>query len=232
MSDSAASTSTTSPACTTTCGASRQRPKIVNGLLRPATVDKIDNRVHEITRFKEHYMDGAEYVLVAYGASALGHSPGQVAAARGADRGDRAADPVALSSAPGPRGSAHGQGGAGGGDEHGPGAAPGAGRDGRALQAGVPGRFDGCSSPPQHPADHPRQLQEGMAVHDYIRQRFSACGARAAASSSTAARWTAWAWIKTWSWSRGHRLFGISRLRGFPRLHTLRDGTALPPGSS
>lgn len=44
-------------------------PKIVNGLLRHL-MDKIDNRVHEITRFKEHYMDGAEYVLVAYGASA------------------------------------------------------------------------------------------------------------------------------------------------------------------
>ena len=44
-------------------------PKIVNGLLRHL-MDKIDNRVHEITRFKEHYMDGAEYVIVAYGASA------------------------------------------------------------------------------------------------------------------------------------------------------------------
>ena len=44
-------------------------PKIVNGLLRHL-MDKIDNRVHEITRCKEHYMDGAEYVLVAYGASA------------------------------------------------------------------------------------------------------------------------------------------------------------------
>ena len=44
-------------------------PKIVNGLLRHL-MDKIDNRVHEITRYKEHYMDGAEYVLVAYGASA------------------------------------------------------------------------------------------------------------------------------------------------------------------
>ena len=44
-------------------------PKIVNGLLRHL-MDKIDNRVHEITRYKEHYLDGAEYVLVAYGASA------------------------------------------------------------------------------------------------------------------------------------------------------------------
>ena len=44
-------------------------PTIVSGLLRHL-VDKIDNRVHEITRFKEHYMEGAEYVLVSYGASA------------------------------------------------------------------------------------------------------------------------------------------------------------------
>lgn len=44
-------------------------PKIVNGLLRHL-MDKIDNRVHEITRCKEHYLDGAEYVLVSYGASA------------------------------------------------------------------------------------------------------------------------------------------------------------------
>ena len=44
-------------------------PKIVNGLLRHL-MDKIDNRVHEITRYKEHYMDGAEYILVSYGASA------------------------------------------------------------------------------------------------------------------------------------------------------------------
>ena len=44
-------------------------PKIVNGLLRHL-MDKIDNRVHEITRCKEHYLDGAEYILVAYGASA------------------------------------------------------------------------------------------------------------------------------------------------------------------
>ena len=44
-------------------------PKIVNGLLRHL-MDKIDNRVHEITRYKEHDLDGAEYILVAYGASA------------------------------------------------------------------------------------------------------------------------------------------------------------------
>jgi 2-oxoglutarate/2-oxoacid ferredoxin oxidoreductase subunit alpha len=44
-------------------------PAIVSGLLRHL-VDKIDNRVHAITRFKEHCMEGAEYVLVSYGASA------------------------------------------------------------------------------------------------------------------------------------------------------------------
>ena len=44
-------------------------PKIVSGLLRHL-IDKIDNRVHAITRYKEHYLDGAEYVLVSYGASA------------------------------------------------------------------------------------------------------------------------------------------------------------------
>ncbi len=44
-------------------------PTIVSGLLRHL-VDKIDNRVHAITRFKEHCMEGAEYVLVSYGASA------------------------------------------------------------------------------------------------------------------------------------------------------------------
>jgi 2-oxoglutarate ferredoxin oxidoreductase subunit alpha len=44
-------------------------PKIVSGLLRHL-IDKIDNRVHEITRYKEHYLEGAEYILVSYGASA------------------------------------------------------------------------------------------------------------------------------------------------------------------
>ena len=44
-------------------------PKIVSGLLRHL-IDKIDNRVHEITRYKEHFMEDAEYILVSYGASA------------------------------------------------------------------------------------------------------------------------------------------------------------------
>jgi 2-oxoglutarate ferredoxin oxidoreductase subunit alpha len=44
-------------------------PKIVNELLRHL-IDKIENNVHTITRYKEHYMEGAEYVLVSYGSSA------------------------------------------------------------------------------------------------------------------------------------------------------------------
>jgi 2-oxoglutarate ferredoxin oxidoreductase subunit alpha len=33
-------------------------------------VDKIDNNVHTITRYKEHFLEGAEYILVSYGSSA------------------------------------------------------------------------------------------------------------------------------------------------------------------
>jgi 2-oxoglutarate ferredoxin oxidoreductase subunit alpha len=44
-------------------------PKIVNALLRHL-VDKIDNNVHSITRYKEHFLEGAEYILVSYGSSA------------------------------------------------------------------------------------------------------------------------------------------------------------------
>jgi 2-oxoglutarate ferredoxin oxidoreductase subunit alpha len=44
-------------------------PKIVNELLRHL-IDKIENNVHTITRYREHYMEGAEYVLVSYGSSA------------------------------------------------------------------------------------------------------------------------------------------------------------------
>ncbi|EKD40232.1 MAG: PorC1 [uncultured bacterium] len=44
-------------------------PKIVNGLLRHL-IDKIDNHVHAITRYKEHCLEGAEYILVSYGSSA------------------------------------------------------------------------------------------------------------------------------------------------------------------
>ena len=44
-------------------------PKVVNELLRHL-MDKIDNNIHEITRYKEHFMDDAEYVFVSYGSSA------------------------------------------------------------------------------------------------------------------------------------------------------------------
>ena len=44
-------------------------PKIVNELLRHL-VDKIDNNVQAITRYKEHCLEGAEYILVSYGSSA------------------------------------------------------------------------------------------------------------------------------------------------------------------
>ena len=44
-------------------------PTIVNGLLRHL-IDKIENNVHAITRYKEHCMEGAEYILVSYGSSA------------------------------------------------------------------------------------------------------------------------------------------------------------------
>jgi 2-oxoglutarate ferredoxin oxidoreductase subunit alpha len=44
-------------------------PKVVNELLRHL-VDKIDNNIQSITRYKEHFMDDAEYVFVSYGSSA------------------------------------------------------------------------------------------------------------------------------------------------------------------
>ncbi len=44
-------------------------PTVVNELLRHL-VDKIDNNVETITRYKEHFLEGAEYVLVSYGSSA------------------------------------------------------------------------------------------------------------------------------------------------------------------
>lgn len=44
-------------------------PRVVSELLRHI-VDKIENNVHTITRYKEHFLDGAEYVLLSYGSSA------------------------------------------------------------------------------------------------------------------------------------------------------------------
>jgi 2-oxoglutarate/2-oxoacid ferredoxin oxidoreductase subunit alpha len=44
-------------------------PKVVNGLLHHL-VDKIENNAHAITRFKEHFLDDAEYIMISYGSSA------------------------------------------------------------------------------------------------------------------------------------------------------------------
>jgi 2-oxoglutarate ferredoxin oxidoreductase subunit alpha len=44
-------------------------PKVVNELLRHL-VDKIEINIEAITRYKEHYMEDSEYVLVSYGSSA------------------------------------------------------------------------------------------------------------------------------------------------------------------
>ncbi|SLM27996.1 2-oxoglutarate synthase subunit korA [Desulfamplus magnetovallimortis] len=44
-------------------------PKVVRELLHHI-VDKIDNNVHTITRYKEHYLEGAEYIMISYGSSA------------------------------------------------------------------------------------------------------------------------------------------------------------------
>jgi 2-oxoglutarate ferredoxin oxidoreductase subunit alpha len=44
-------------------------PDIVHGLLRHL-VDKIQNNVHEITRYKEYHLKDAEIVLISYGSSA------------------------------------------------------------------------------------------------------------------------------------------------------------------
>ncbi|MFC1515974.1 2-oxoacid:acceptor oxidoreductase subunit alpha [Thermodesulfobacteriota bacterium] len=44
-------------------------PKVVHGLIRHL-VDKIQNNVNQITRYKEYYLDDAECVLISYGSSA------------------------------------------------------------------------------------------------------------------------------------------------------------------
>ncbi len=44
-------------------------PKLVKDLLRHL-IDKIDNNIDKITRYKEHFLEDAEYVLVSYGSSA------------------------------------------------------------------------------------------------------------------------------------------------------------------
>lgn len=44
-------------------------PQVVNELLHHL-VDKIENNVHAITRFKEHYLEDADYIMISYGSSA------------------------------------------------------------------------------------------------------------------------------------------------------------------
>ncbi|TKB11142.1 2-oxoacid:acceptor oxidoreductase subunit alpha [Desulforhopalus sp. IMCC35007] len=44
-------------------------PTVVNQLLRHI-VDKIENNIHSITRYKEHYLEDAQYILISYGSSA------------------------------------------------------------------------------------------------------------------------------------------------------------------
>jgi len=44
-------------------------PKVVSELLRHL-VDKIENNVNEISKYKEYWMDDAEYILISYGSSA------------------------------------------------------------------------------------------------------------------------------------------------------------------
>jgi 2-oxoglutarate ferredoxin oxidoreductase subunit alpha len=44
-------------------------PKVVSELLRHL-IDKIENNVNTITRYKEHFLEDAEYILVSYGSSA------------------------------------------------------------------------------------------------------------------------------------------------------------------
>jgi 2-oxoglutarate ferredoxin oxidoreductase subunit alpha len=44
-------------------------PKVVHGLLRHL-VDKIENNVNQIARYKEYYLDDAEYIMISYGSAA------------------------------------------------------------------------------------------------------------------------------------------------------------------
>ncbi len=44
-------------------------PEVVSGLLHHL-VDKIENNVHQITRYKEYWLDDADYVFLSYGSSA------------------------------------------------------------------------------------------------------------------------------------------------------------------
>ena len=44
-------------------------PRVVHGLLRHL-VDKLENRAHQLARYKEHYLEDAEQVLLSYGSAA------------------------------------------------------------------------------------------------------------------------------------------------------------------
>ena len=46
-----------------------QDPKIIHGLIHHL-VDKIENNVHQITRYKEYFLEDADCVLISYGATA------------------------------------------------------------------------------------------------------------------------------------------------------------------
>ena len=50
-------------------GFPNNNPKVVKGLLRHL-VDKIENNVNAINRYKEYFMDDAEFMLISYGSSA------------------------------------------------------------------------------------------------------------------------------------------------------------------
>lgn len=50
-------------------GFPNNNPKVVKGLLRHL-VDKIENNVNAISRYKEYFMDDAEFMLISYGSSA------------------------------------------------------------------------------------------------------------------------------------------------------------------
>ncbi len=45
------------------------KPQVAHGLMRHL-VDKIENQVHEITRYKEYFLDDADCILVSYGSAA------------------------------------------------------------------------------------------------------------------------------------------------------------------
>jgi len=46
-----------------------QDPKVIHGLIHHL-MDKIENNVHQITRYKEYFMEDADCVLISYGATA------------------------------------------------------------------------------------------------------------------------------------------------------------------